>query len=174
MRSVSGRQLFRRGRPRSRRRLAPNFTVDGRKTRKGRRPSSPSGSFFDTLGRPGGLIGRTFSEADDRRGGGPDGPRVAVISYGFWQRQVFSAAGGRHRPHRHSRERAVHDRRRHAAGFLRAPTSAATFDVIVPLGHGAARSARSESRLSDPGPDLVEHHCPAEAGPVAGTRQPRC
>ncbi|MCA1651821.1 MAG: ABC transporter permease [Acidobacteria bacterium] len=35
--------------------------------------------------------GRTFTEADDRRGGGPDGP-VAVISYGFWQRRFGGAA----------------------------------------------------------------------------------
>ena len=31
-------------------------------------------------------IGRTFTRDDDRRGGGPDGP-VAVLSYGFWQRE---------------------------------------------------------------------------------------
>ncbi|HJR59229.1 MAG TPA: ABC transporter permease [Vicinamibacterales bacterium] len=49
-----------------------------------------SGRYFDVLGvQP--LIGRTFSEADDRRGGGPDGP-VAVISYTFWQRRFGGAA----------------------------------------------------------------------------------
>jgi putative ABC transport system permease protein len=37
------------------------------------------------------ILGRTFTEADDRRGGGPDGP-VAVISYGFWQRRFGGAA----------------------------------------------------------------------------------
>jgi putative ABC transport system permease protein len=48
-----------------------------------------SGRFFDTLGvTP--HIGRTFTADDDRRGGGPDGP-VAVLSYGFWQREY----GGR-------------------------------------------------------------------------------
>lgn len=48
-----------------------------------------SGRFFDTLGiTP--HIGRTFTTDDDRRGGGPDGP-VAVLSYGFWQREY----GGR-------------------------------------------------------------------------------
>jgi putative ABC transport system permease protein len=48
-----------------------------------------SGRFFDTLGvTP--HIGRLFTAADDRRGGGPDGP-VAVLSYGFWQREY----GGR-------------------------------------------------------------------------------
>src|SRR5205814_3180838 len=36
-----------------------------------------SGSFFDTLGVPA-VLGRTFSDLDDRPGAGPDGP-VAVI-----------------------------------------------------------------------------------------------
>ena len=48
-----------------------------------------SGRFFDTLGVSAHL-GRTFTTDDDRRGGGPDGP-VAVLSYGFWQREF----GGR-------------------------------------------------------------------------------
>ena len=43
-----------------------------------------------TLGVPP-LLGRTLTEADDRRGGGPDGP-VAVISYSFWQRRFDGAA----------------------------------------------------------------------------------
>ena len=46
---------------------------------------------FDTLGvSP--LLGRTFTDADDRRGGGPDGP-VAVVSYALWQRRFGGAAG---------------------------------------------------------------------------------
>jgi len=36
------------------------------------------------------LVGRAFSDADDRAGGGPDGP-VAVISYAFWQRRFGGA-----------------------------------------------------------------------------------
>ena len=44
-----------------------------------------SGDFFATLGVPA-LLGRTFTSADDVRGGGSDGP-VAVISYGMWQRR---------------------------------------------------------------------------------------
>jgi putative ABC transport system permease protein len=49
-----------------------------------------SGSYFDTLGvRP--VLGRTFSQLDDRPGGGPDGA-VAVISYSYWQQQ-FGGAG---------------------------------------------------------------------------------
>jgi hypothetical protein len=32
------------------------------------------------------VLGRTFTEADDTRSGGPDGA-VAVISHGFWQRR---------------------------------------------------------------------------------------
>ena len=49
-----------------------------------------SGSLFETLGvRP--ILGRTFTPADDRRGGGPDGA-VAVISYNFWQGRFGGAA----------------------------------------------------------------------------------
>ena len=46
---------------------------------------------FETLGVPA-LLGRTFTEADDVPGGGPDGA-VAVISYGFWQRRFGGAVG---------------------------------------------------------------------------------
>ena len=49
-----------------------------------------SGEFFTTLGVPA-VIGRTFTAADDVRGGGADGA-VAVISHGFWQRQFGGAA----------------------------------------------------------------------------------
>jgi putative ABC transport system permease protein len=49
-----------------------------------------SGRFFDTLGVAAHL-GRTFTTDDDRRGGGPDGP-VAVLSYGFWQREFSGRA----------------------------------------------------------------------------------
>jgi predicted permease len=49
-----------------------------------------SGDFFATLGVPP-LLGRTFTAADDVRGGGPDGA-VAVISYAFWQRHFGGAA----------------------------------------------------------------------------------
>jgi putative ABC transport system permease protein len=49
-----------------------------------------SGGFFQVLGVPA-ILGRTFTPADDRRGGGPDGA-VAVISYSFWQRRFDGAA----------------------------------------------------------------------------------
>ena len=49
-----------------------------------------NGRYFDVLGVPA-ILGRTFTEADDRRGGGPDGP-VTVISYGFWQSRFGGAA----------------------------------------------------------------------------------
>jgi predicted permease len=45
-----------------------------------------SGGMFDVLGVRA-IAGRTFTEADDRRGGGPTGP-VAVVSYGFAQRRL--------------------------------------------------------------------------------------
>ncbi len=45
---------------------------------------------FDTLGvSP--VLGRAFTDADDRPGGGEDGP-VAVISHAFWQRRFGGAA----------------------------------------------------------------------------------
>ena len=49
-----------------------------------------SGSFFSVLGVPA-ILGRTFTEDDDRRGGGPDGP-VTVISHRFWQQRFNGAA----------------------------------------------------------------------------------
>ena len=44
-----------------------------------------SGDFYETLGI-GAAIGRTFTPADDRVGGGPDGA-VAVLSHAAWQRR---------------------------------------------------------------------------------------
>jgi predicted permease len=49
-----------------------------------------SGGMFDTLGVHA-MLGRTFTDADDARGGGPDGA-VAVISYAFWQRRFGGSA----------------------------------------------------------------------------------
>ena len=48
-----------------------------------------SGEFFTTLGVKAAL-GRTFTVADDVRGGGPDGP-VVVISDGLWRRRFGGA-----------------------------------------------------------------------------------
>ena len=45
---------------------------------------------FQTLGVAA-MLGRTFTDADDVEGGGPDGP-VVVISYAFWQRRFGGAA----------------------------------------------------------------------------------
>jgi putative ABC transport system permease protein len=45
---------------------------------------------FDTLGVVP-VLGRAFTDADDRPGGGPDGP-VAIISHAFWQRRFGGAA----------------------------------------------------------------------------------
>jgi predicted permease len=49
-----------------------------------------SGGFFSTLGVPA-LLGRTFTPADDQKGGGPEGV-VAVISHSMWQRRFNGAA----------------------------------------------------------------------------------
>jgi putative ABC transport system permease protein len=48
-----------------------------------------SGEFFSGLGVPA-ILGRTLGHADDRRGGGPDGP-VMVISYDYWRRRFGGA-----------------------------------------------------------------------------------
>jgi putative ABC transport system permease protein len=48
-----------------------------------------SGGMFDVLGVSA-VRGRTFSAADDRRGGGLDGA-IVVISHGFWQRRLGGA-----------------------------------------------------------------------------------
>jgi len=49
-----------------------------------------TGRYFDVLGVPA-ILGRTWNDTDDTRGGGPAGP-VAVISYNFWQRRFGGAA----------------------------------------------------------------------------------
>ena len=49
-----------------------------------------SGRTFEILGVHA-ILGRTFTDEDDRPGGGPNGP-VAVISYSFWQRRLGGTA----------------------------------------------------------------------------------
>ncbi len=67
----------------------PRFNLNARGEIRPAQGLFVSGRFFETLGvTP--QIGRLFTAADDRRGGGTDGP-VAVLSYGFWQREY----GGR-------------------------------------------------------------------------------
>ena len=92
--------------------------------------SGRAASLFDTLGVPA-LLGRTFSDADDRRGGGADGP-VAVISYGFWQRRFGGAADaiGRSLPV----ERVPFTIVGVTPPDFFGPEVGRTFDVVVPLG----------------------------------------
>ena len=90
-----------------------------------------SGRFFDTLGVHAAL-GRTFTSDDDRRGGGPDGP-VAVLSYGFWQRE-FGGRADVHRQTDHARRPAVHDHRRDSQRDFRGVQIGRAFDVAAPLG----------------------------------------
>jgi putative ABC transport system permease protein len=89
-----------------------------------------SGAYFETLGVRA-ILGRTFTPADDRRGGGPDGP-VAVISYRWWQTQFGGAADVIGRPLSLNRARftivGVTP-----PGFL-GPVVGRAFDVTVPLG----------------------------------------
>jgi len=105
-----------------------------------------SGSFFDTLGVSA-VIGRTFSDADDRRDGGPDGP-VAVISYSFWQRHFHGAADaiGKILPIENVPFTVVGVTPSDFFG----PDVGRTFDAIVPLGTEPLVSRR-ESRLNNPG-----------------------
>ena len=63
------------------------------------------------------ILGRTFTPANDRRGGGAD-RAVAVISYAFWQRRFGGAADVVGRSVMLNGV-PVHDRRRHAAGLHR-------------------------------------------------------
>ena len=52
-----------------------------------------SGSYSQVLSVPA-IRGRVFTDGDDRHGGGAAGP-VAVISYGFWQREFDGDSGDR-------------------------------------------------------------------------------
>jgi len=89
-----------------------------------------SGSFFETLGvRP--AIGRLLADADDRRGGGPDGP-TAVISERFWERRF-----GRD-PNISGRGLSINGIAFTIVGVVPArflgPTVGKTFDVAAPIG----------------------------------------
>ena len=100
-----------------------------------------SGSFFDTLG-VGAVAGRTFSEEDDRPGGGPEGP-VAVISYNLWERRYRGEAGAIGRTLTINRVpfTIIGVTPRHFFGL----DVGRTFDVIVPVGALALMPAGSTS-----------------------------
>ena len=109
-----------------------------------------SASLFDTLGVPA-AAGRTFSDADDRRGGGPDGP-VVVIGHGFWQRRFGGAADAVGR-----------SLRLNGVPFtivgvtppgFGGPEVGRTFDVIVPLEQEPLIRGR-ESVLDDGGSNFL-------------------
>ena len=89
------------------------------------------GGFFDALGVHA-AAGRTFSAADNRPGGGPDGP-VAVIGYGYGERQFGGAAAALGRTLRLNGVTFTH-RRRRAPPDSSGWKSGRTFDVAVPLG----------------------------------------
>ena len=102
-----------------------------------------SGGIFDVLGVQA-ARGRVFTEADDVRGGGPDGP-VAVVSYGFWERRM----GGR--PDAIGRRLtldgiAVTVIGVAPAGFL-GPDVGRSADVIVPI--GALTLVPGQARMLD-------------------------
>jgi predicted permease len=89
-----------------------------------------SGRMFEVLGLSAAL-GRTFTQADDQPGGGPDGP-VAVLSYGFWQSRFGGARDvvGRAITLNQVRFTIVGVA---PNGFF-GPDVGRTFDVAVPLG----------------------------------------
>jgi putative ABC transport system permease protein len=107
-----------------------------------------SGSFFETLGVPS-VLGRTFTDADDQRGGGPDGP-VAVISYRFWQRRYAGAADviGR----RLSVERVPFTIIGVASPGFFGPEVGRSFDIAIPIGTEPLIHGAKEARL-----DRVSH-----------------
>jgi putative ABC transport system permease protein len=97
-----------------------------------------SGGIFDVLGVPA-AVGRTFTDADDRRGGGPDGA-VAVISYSYWQRRYGGTPDVIGRSI--TLNRVPFTIVGVAARSFHGPTVGRTFDVAVPIGtepliHGA-------------------------------------
>jgi putative ABC transport system permease protein len=102
-----------------------------------------SGEFFDVLGVRA-ILGRTFSPADDVRGGGPDGP-VAVISYNFWQRHFGGAAGAIGRPI--ALDRVQFTIVGVAPGDFTGVEPGASFDVAVPLGTEPLIRGAKESSL---------------------------
>jgi hypothetical protein len=88
-----------------------------------------SGGFFEGLGvRP--VLGRLFTDADDRRGT-PDGP-VAVISHGFWQRRFGGAANIVGRPLKLN-QKTFTMLGVTPAGFF-GPEVGRSFDVVIPIG----------------------------------------
>jgi predicted permease len=89
-----------------------------------------SGGIFETLGVDA-MLGRTFTDADDVRGGGPDGP-VGVISYEFWQRRFGGAADAIGRTLNVERVPVTIIGVTPPDFF--GPEVGRTFDVIVPLG----------------------------------------
>jgi predicted permease len=89
-----------------------------------------SGAYFEVLGVPA-MLGRTFTRADDRRGGGPDGP-VAVISYSFWQRRFGGAADVIGRPL--AVERVAYTIIGVTPPGFFGVDVGRTFDIIIPIG----------------------------------------
>jgi predicted permease len=89
-----------------------------------------SGRMFDVLG-VGAVLGRTFDESDDARGGGSNGA-VAIVSYNFWQRKFGGAADVVGRTV--SIERVPFTIIGVTSPNFFGPDVGRTFDVAVPLG----------------------------------------
>ncbi len=102
-----------------------------------------SGNAFTTLGVPT-ILGRTFTPADDARGGGAHGA-VAIISYAFWQRYFGGAPDviGRTLLLERTPFTIVGVTPAHFFGL----TVGHTFDVAVPFGTEPLLRGVEESRL---------------------------
>ena len=107
-------------------------------------------SLFDTLG-VGAFLGRIFSAADDRRGGGPDGP-VTVISHAYWQRRFGGADDVIGRVVR------LNDVPYTIVGVMPprffGPEVGRAFDYIAPL-HTEPLSRGGDSALDNPGSNFL-------------------
>jgi putative ABC transport system permease protein len=102
-----------------------------------------SGEFFDVLGVRA-ILGRTFSPADDVRGGGPDG-LGAVISYNFWQRHFGGAADAIGKPI--ALDRIQFTIIGVAPADFTGVDQGTSFDVAVPLGTEPLIRGAKESAL---------------------------
>jgi putative ABC transport system permease protein len=123
-----------------------------------------SGGFFDVLGVPA-VLGRTFTPADDRRDGGPDGP-VAVISYAFWQRRLGGEATAIGRTI--SLNRVPFTIVGVTPASFLGTTPGRSFDVAVPLGTLAIVSG-SRSWLDDRSASMLEIMARLKPGQTAAT-----
>jgi hypothetical protein len=129
-----------------------------------------SGRFFDVLGVPV-ILGRTFTEADDTRGGGPDGP-VAVISYEYWQKHFAGAADAIGQPL--TLDRVTFTVIGVTAPDFFGPEVGSRYEVAVPFG-ASNRCCAAATRTSTSGPrGGSRSSCGASRARTSPARTPHC